>query len=95
MHKNLFEILIHNIVNETFKALLGPLPANVSGYLFANAGDAYFAKTTIGNLANDNVLIWVHVVAGLLMYFSAYYFMRRFTTKHTLQQPDSVKVRIL
>ena len=33
----------------------------------------------------------MHVVAGILMYLAAFYFMRRFTTEHSFNQPDSIR----
>ena len=41
----------------TVISLLGPLPANTMGKLLIET-NAYFAKTTIGNLSVDNILIW-------------------------------------
>ena len=41
----------------TIISLIGPLPANTMGKLLIET-NAYFAKTTIGNLSVDNILIW-------------------------------------
>jgi len=74
----------------TIISMIGPLPANIQGSLFDDAPDAYFAKTTIGNLSNQNVFIWVHVVAGCIMYACAFYFMQRFSKHEVKCEPDSV-----
>lgn len=74
----------------TLIALVMPLPANIMGQLFDDTPDAYFAKTTIGNLSNSNALLWVHVVAGCLMYGIAFYFMRRFSHYDVKGEPDQI-----
>jgi len=74
----------------TVISLLGPLPANTMGKLLVET-NAYFAKTTIGNLSVDNILIWIHVVSGVLMYAIAYFFMWRYSRKNLMLEPDRVR----
>ena len=59
---NFQRTLMYISASMTLISLAGPLPANVAGNLMDDAEDAYFAKTTIGNLSNQNPLIWGIVV---------------------------------
>ncbi|XP_073484414.1 CSC1-like protein 1 [Aquarana catesbeiana] len=71
-------------------AMLAILPVNLSGSLL-DADPLSFGRTTIANLQNNDNLLWLHTVVGVVFLIIIVFLMRHHTSAIKYKNEDTVK----